>query len=77
MTRAGNSCRLDVVSSDSRNSWRVNFGGNRGADVVGGHGNFGYANLSVQPLERQNKRYGLATMCVGIGMGIATIIERV
>ena len=31
----------------------------------------------VDELERQNKRYGLATMCIGIGMGIATIVERV
>jgi len=30
----------------------------------------------VDELERQDKRYGLATMCIGIGMGIATIIER-
>jgi acetyl-CoA acetyltransferase family protein len=30
----------------------------------------------IDELERQNKRYGLATMCIGIGMGIATIIER-
>ncbi len=30
----------------------------------------------VDELERQNKRYGLATMCIGIGMGIATIVER-
>jgi acetyl-CoA acyltransferase len=30
----------------------------------------------LDELERQNKRYGLATMCIGIGMGIATIIER-
>ncbi|MBI3786352.1 MAG: acetyl-CoA C-acyltransferase [Deltaproteobacteria bacterium] len=30
----------------------------------------------VDELERQNKRYGLATMCIGIGMGITTIIER-
>jgi acetyl-CoA acyltransferase len=27
-------------------------------------------------LERQNKRYGLVTMCIGWGMGTATIIER-
>ena len=33
--------------------------------------------ILIDELERQNKRYGLATMCVGIGMGIATIIERV
>lgn len=31
----------------------------------------------VDELERQNKRYGLATLCIGGGMGIATIIERV
>jgi len=31
----------------------------------------------VDELERQNKRYGLSTMCIGIGMGITTIIERV
>jgi 3-oxoadipyl-CoA thiolase len=27
-------------------------------------------------LERRNGRYGLATMCIGVGQGIATIIER-
>ncbi|MFC8360057.1 acetyl-CoA C-acetyltransferase [Streptomyces griseorubiginosus] len=31
----------------------------------------------LDELERQNKRYGLATLCVGGGMGIATVIERV
>ena len=30
----------------------------------------------LDELERQNKRYGLSTMCIGIGMGIATIVER-
>jgi acetyl-CoA acyltransferase len=30
----------------------------------------------IDELERQNKRYGLSTMCIGIGMGIATIVER-
>jgi acetyl-CoA acetyltransferase family protein len=33
--------------------------------------------ILIDELERRNQRYGLATMCVGIGMGIATIIERV
>ncbi|WCN38419.1 thiolase family protein [Aneurinibacillus uraniidurans] len=28
-------------------------------------------------MERQNVRYGLAAMCIGVGQGIATIIERV
>ena len=31
----------------------------------------------IDELERRNLRYGLATLCVGGGMGIATIIERV
>ncbi|MFI6079893.1 acetyl-CoA C-acetyltransferase [Streptomyces sp. NPDC051217] len=31
----------------------------------------------VDELERQDKRYGLATLCVGGGMGVATIVERV
>jgi len=30
----------------------------------------------VDELERRDLRYGLATLCVGSGMGIATIIER-
>ncbi|MCX4481130.1 acetyl-CoA C-acetyltransferase [Streptomyces cellulosae] len=30
----------------------------------------------VDELERQDKRYGLATLCVGGGMGIATVLER-
>jgi acetyl-CoA C-acetyltransferase len=33
--------------------------------------------MLIDELERRDKRYGLATMCIGIGMGIATIIERV
>jgi acetyl-CoA C-acetyltransferase len=31
----------------------------------------------LDELERRNQRYGLCTLCVGGGMGIATIIERV
>jgi len=31
----------------------------------------------LDELERRKQRYGLATLCVGGGMGIATIIERV
>ncbi|NUK38019.1 acetyl-CoA C-acetyltransferase [Streptomyces lunaelactis] len=30
----------------------------------------------IDELERQDKRYGLVTLCVGGGMGIATVIER-
>jgi acetyl-CoA acetyltransferase family protein len=31
----------------------------------------------VDELERRNQRVGLTTMCIGLGMGIATIVERV
>src|SRR3712207_3662941 len=31
----------------------------------------------IDELERRDLRYGLATLCVGGGMGIATIVERV
>jgi acetyl-CoA C-acetyltransferase len=31
----------------------------------------------VDELERQNLRYGLATLCIGGGMGIATVVERI
>ncbi|WP_069169810.1 acetyl-CoA C-acetyltransferase [Streptomyces griseus] len=30
----------------------------------------------VDELERRDRRYGLATLCVGGGMGVATVIER-
>jgi acetyl-CoA acetyltransferase family protein len=31
----------------------------------------------VHELRRRKARYGLATMCIGVGQGIATIVERV
>jgi acetyl-CoA C-acetyltransferase len=31
----------------------------------------------VDELERREQRYGLATLCVGGGMGVATIVERI
>jgi acetyl-CoA C-acetyltransferase len=31
----------------------------------------------IDELERRNGRYGLATLCIGGGMGIATVVERV
>jgi acetyl-CoA acyltransferase len=33
--------------------------------------------MAVDELERTSQRYALVTMCIGLGMGIATIIERV
>ncbi|MBX9756583.1 MAG: acetyl-CoA C-acetyltransferase [Pseudomonadaceae bacterium] len=52
-----------------------------GGSIAMGHplGATGCAILGtlLDELERRNLRYGLATLCVGGGMGIATIIERV
>jgi len=31
----------------------------------------------IDELHRTNGRYGLLTLCVGGGMGIATIVERI
>jgi acetyl-CoA acyltransferase len=31
----------------------------------------------INVLESKNARYGLATMCIGLGQGIATVFERV
>jgi 3-oxoadipyl-CoA thiolase len=33
--------------------------------------------MLVHELERRGGRYGLATMCIGVGQGIATIVERI
>jgi acetyl-CoA C-acetyltransferase/3-oxo-5,6-didehydrosuberyl-CoA/3-oxoadipyl-CoA thiolase len=30
----------------------------------------------VHEMQRREARYGLATMCIGVGQGIATIVER-
>jgi acetyl-CoA acetyltransferase len=35
------------------------------------------ATMLVHELVRTGGRYGLATMCIGVGQGIATIVERV
>jgi len=34
-------------------------------------------NTAVMELIKQNKKYALATMCVGVGMGYAVVFERV
>ena len=31
----------------------------------------------VEELHRRGARYGLATMCIGVGQGIAVVLERV
>jgi acetyl-CoA acetyltransferase len=30
----------------------------------------------VHEMKRRGSRYGLATMCIGVGQGIATVVER-
>jgi acetyl-CoA C-acetyltransferase len=32
---------------------------------------------ALRQLEKTNKRYALVTMCIGIGQGIAAVIERI
>jgi len=34
------------------------------------------ATTLLHEMKRRNARYGLATMCIGMGQGIATIFER-
>ena len=34
-------------------------------------------NSAMYELQNQNKKYALATMCVGLGQGFAVIIEKV
>ncbi|SCF89926.1 acetyl-CoA C-acetyltransferase [Streptomyces sp. Ncost-T6T-2b] len=31
----------------------------------------------IDELERRDQRFGLVTLCVGGGMGVATIVERI
>jgi acetyl-CoA acetyltransferase family protein len=31
----------------------------------------------VHEMEKRGSRYGLATMCIGVGQGIATVVERI
>ena len=33
--------------------------------------------MAIDELERRHERYAMVTMCIGLGMGIATILERV
>ena len=31
----------------------------------------------IHEMKRRGSRYGLATMCIGVGQGIATVVESV
>ena len=64
---------LDIDSTDNIN---VNGGAIAMGHPLGATGAMLMGTL-VDELERQDKSTGLVTLCVGGGMGIATIIERV
>ncbi len=56
---------------------RVNVNG--GAIAIGhplGMSGARLITMLVHELQRRHLRYGLATMCIGVGQGIATIVER-
>jgi 3-oxoadipyl-CoA thiolase len=56
---------------------RVNVNG--GAIAIGhplGMSGARLITMLAHELQRRNGRYGLATMCIGVGQGIATVIER-
>ncbi|CAN5215083.1 thiolase family protein [soil metagenome] len=58
-------------------SERVNVNG--GAIAIGhplGMSGARLITMLAHELQRRNSRYGLATMCIGVGQGIATVIER-
>ncbi len=65
---------LGLASDDAR----INPGG--GAIALGhplGMSGVRIAQAGLHQLERTGGRYGLISMCIGVGQGIATIIERV
>ena len=52
IVRPGNRFFYFSVSSDSRRSWKVNFGRDRNGNQLGGYGESIYANVTAQPLKR-------------------------
>ena len=53
---------------------------NGGAIAIGhplGASGAGLVTTAVRQLRRTSARYALCTMCIGVGQGIATILERV
>lgn len=57
---------------------RNNFGLALYEDVIaGGVESMSRAPLDLRQLEKTGGKYALATMCIGIGQGIAAVIERV
>jgi acetyl-CoA C-acetyltransferase len=62
---------------DWRDDQRLNSNG--GAIAIGhplGASGARLAGTAALQLRRTNARYALATMCIGVGQGIATVLER-
>jgi 3-oxoadipyl-CoA thiolase len=69
---------LDDLGADWRDEQRVNPNG--GAIALGhplGASGARLAGTSALELSERDARYALVTMCIGVGQGIATILERV
>ena len=69
---------LEELGADWRDEARVNPNG--GAIALGhplGASGARLAGTAALELRRREKRYALVTMCIGVGQGIATILERV
>jgi hypothetical protein len=56
---------------------RIRAGGLNRVDLSLGMSGARLARAAALELKRQGGRYGLATMCVGVGQGVAMAIERV
>ena len=65
--RARASTRRSSTRTAAPSPWGIR-SGRRGARLV---------TMLVHELERTGGRYGLASMCIGVGQGIATVVERV
>jgi acetyl-CoA C-acetyltransferase len=58
------------------NRVNVNGGGISLGHPLGATGSM-LIGMAIDELERSSGRYALVTMCIGLGMGIATVFERV
>ena len=77
LTRSGSTQSLQVVRELGLDPERVNVNG--GAIALGHPLGMSGARLVVSllhELRRREGRYGLATLCVGVGQGQAAIFER-
>ena len=64
---------LDLTAGDDR------LNPNGGAIAIGhplGASGARIVTTALRELERRSGRYALATMCIGVGQGIAMVIER-